>query len=383
VPNVPIPYKKLHTFRQWLGLTEDELKKLEPLKDSFINRKDDFAGYFHDLFMNIPEAKLIIDHERTHGYLLQAWANWFVLLFSRGLDEEFLGYLWRVGMKHVEINLDKRFSNIGFSIVRQFCQEVVRSELPLEKTAEVLRVIDKLVDFCLLVETDAYLATTTRCDAEIIKGVADRIRNPVVVIGGNVSRLMKHVDVKDPVYPIYNFIFSQSKKCDRMVRDIKTYMEVYEREPLFEPISLEGLLNEILEALFAGGRYVRPGIEMDIAPDASHIFADRNDMNALFVHLLENSLEALPEKDPLIRISSNLESASPHSLNIVIFNSGTPIKEEDMEQLFSSFFTTKPGGTGFGLAIARQAARKNMGRLSLWPVKEEGTKVTLSLPRYE
>jgi len=383
VPNIPVPFNKLNTFRQWLGLTEDELKKLEPLKDTFINRKDDFAKYFHDFFMNIPEAKLIIEHERKQGYLLQAWANWFELLFSRGLDEEFLGYLWKVGTKHVEINLDKRFSNIGFSLVRQFCQEVVRSQLPLEKTIEVLRVIDKLVDFCLLVETDAYLATTTRCDAEIIKGVADRIRNPVVVIGGNVSRLMKHVDVKDPVYPVYDFIFSQSKKCDRMVRDIKTYMEVYEREPLFEPISVEGLLNEVLEGLFAGGRYARPRIELDIAPGASHIFADRSDMKALFAHLLENSLEALGEKNPLISISSNLESASPHSLNIMIFNTGLPIKEEDMEQLFSSFFTTKSGGTGFGLAIARQAVRKNMGRLSLEPVKEEGTKVVLSLPRYE
>jgi hypothetical protein len=35
VPNVPIPYKKLYTFRQWLGLTDDEMKKNEPLKDSF------------------------------------------------------------------------------------------------------------------------------------------------------------------------------------------------------------------------------------------------------------------------------------------------------------------------------------------------------------
>jgi signal transduction histidine kinase len=342
LPNVPVPYNKLHTFKQWLGLTEDELKKLDPIKDSFIKRKIDFARYFHDFFMNIPEAKLIIEHESKQGYLLQAWANWFELFFSKGLNDEFLAYLWMVGAKHVEINLDKRFSNMGFSLVRQFCQEGVRSELPPEKAIEVLRVTDKLVDFCLLVETDAYLTTTTRCDAEIIKGVADRIRNPVVVIGGNVKRLMKHVDVKDPVYQVYDFIFSQSNKCDHMVRDIKTYMEVFEREPAFEPISIEGLLNEVLEGLFDGGRYARPGIEIDIAPGASLIFADRSDMKALFVHLLENSLEALREKNPLIRISSNLESASPHSLNMVIFNTGIPIKEDDMEQLFSSFFTTKP-----------------------------------------
>lgn len=381
--NVPVPYNKLHTFSQWLGLTEDELRKLAPVRDFFIKRKNDFAGYFYDFFMNIPEAKLIIEHERTQGHLLQAWANWFELFFTKGLNDEFLGYLWTVGAKHVEINLDKRFSNMGFSLVRQFCQEGVRSELPPEKAIEVLRVIDKMVDFCLLVETDAYLTTTTRCDAEIIKGVADRIRNPVVVIGGNIKRLMKHIDVKDPLYQVYDFIFSQSNKCDHMVRDIKTYMEVFEREPVFVQISIKDLLHEVLEGLFAGGRYARPRIEMDLTPSATHIFADRSDMQALFVHLLENSLEALAEKDPLIRISSDLESASPHSLNIVIFNTGVPIIEDDMERLFSSFFTTKPAGTGFGLAIARQAARKNMGRLWLEPVKGEGTKALLSLPCYE
>jgi signal transduction histidine kinase len=368
---------------QWLGLTADELSKLEPLRASFSNRKDKFAVYFQDFFMKIPKARLVIEHERRQGYLLQAWARWFEQLFSKGLDDEFLGYLWKVGMKHVEINLDKRFSNVGFSVVRQFCHEVVHAELSLEKATEILSVVDKLIDFCLLVETDAYLATTTRCDAEIIKGVADRIRNPVVVIGGNVSRLMKHVDVSDPVYPIYKFIFSQSTKCDRMVRDIKTYMEVFERDPQYEQISLKDLLNEVLEGLLAGERYIRPRIEMDIAPGASHIFADRSDMKALFAHLFENSLEALGRENPLLRISSGLEDAPPHSLNVVIFNTGVPIKEEDREQLFSSFFTTKAEGTGFGLPIARQAARNNMGKLRLEAVQEEGTRVVLSLPRYE
>ncbi len=383
MPIVPVPYGKLQTFREWLGLNEAELRKLDPLKQVLINRKGDFASYFHRFFMDIPEARLIIEHERRPGYLIQAWADWFEALFSRDLDEGFLNYLWSVGVKHVEIRLDKRFSSMGFSVVRQFCQETALAELPPERTAGALMAIDKLVDFCLLVETDAYLATTTRCDAEIIKGIADRIRNPVAVIGGNVSRLLKQVNAADPVYPVYQFIYAQSSKCDRLVRDIKTYMEVFERETRFEPISLAGLLDEVSGKLFARGRYAKPRIDVDIAPDAAHILADRRDMEALFSHLLENGIEALAGEDPLIRISSNRESVRPHSITVTIFNTGVPIREEEVVKLLSPFYSTKPNGTGFGLAIARQAARNNMGWMRLEAVPGKGTQAVLSLPLYE
>ncbi len=383
MPNVPVPYGKLHIFRQWLGLDEAELRKLDPLKDVLIRRKEDFASYFRRFFMDIPEAKLIIEHERRPGYLLQAWAEWFEALFSRGLDEGFLSYLWSVGVKHVEIRLDKRFSSMGFSVVRQFCQEAALAELPPEKASEALMAIDKLVDFCLLVETDAYLEATTRCDAEIIKGIADRIRNPVTIIGGNVSRLLKHVDAADPVYPVYQFIYDQSSKCERLVRDIKTYMEVFEREPLFEKISIAELLNEVFEKLFAHDRYARPRIDVDIRPGAADILADRRDMEALFSHLLENGIEALAGEGARIRITSAREGVRPHSLTVTIFNTGSPIKEEEIATLLSPFYSTKPNGTGFGLAIARQAARNNMGWMRLEAVKGEGTQVVLSLPRYE
>jgi nitrogen-specific signal transduction histidine kinase len=378
-----IPYTKLHTFMQRLGIREAELKEIEPLKDFFSGHKDQFANYFHDFFMGIPEARLIIEHEHRSGYLTQAWAHWFEALFCNGLDDEFLGYLWKVGMKHVEIKLDKRFSNMGFSVVRQFCQEVVLSELPPDLAVGVLKLVDKLIDFCLLVETDAYVESTTRCDIEIIKGIADRIRNPVTIIGGNINRLMRHADSKDPAYPVYQFIAAQSVKCERLVRDIKTYMEVFEREPRMGKIALKTVLDEVLGGLLNRGKYERPRMEVDLEPAASYILADALDMKALFEHLLENSLDALTGSDPYIRILSKIGGAPPHSLIVEIFNTGVPLEVEDREQLFSPFYSTKPGGSGFGLSIARQAVRNNLGRLSLEPVEGEGTMAVVILPVFE
>ena len=65
---------------------------------------------------------------------------------------------------------------------------------------------------------------------------------------------------------------------------------------------------------------------------------------------------------------------------IEIFNTGIPIKMDEPERVFSPFFSTKPFGTGFGLAIARLAVRKNYGKLYLQPVPGKGTKVLVILP---
>ncbi len=378
-----IPYKKLQTFREWLDLNEADLARLDSLRPFFTSRKEEFAQFFYDFFMKIPEAKFVIEHQERSGHLLEAWAHWFESLFSKGLNEEFLGYLWRVGIRHVEVNLDQRFSNLGFSMVREFCQRLVRAEFPPDEAAEIQCLVDRVVDFCILVETDAYIEGTARCDFEIMKGIADRIRNPITVIGGHISRLMKKSDVKEPIYPIYEFIFSQSTKCERMLRDIKAYIDIFQRELSVEKVSISELVKEVLEGILSRGSYGRPRIEMDFREEASHILADPRDMKALFEHLIENSLEALEEKNPFIRISSIREGAPPHSIIVEIFNTGTPLKEEDMEKFFSPFYSTKPGGTGFGLSIVMQAVRKNMGRIHLERVKDEGTKVVLSLPIYE
>lgn len=378
-----IPYKKLHTFRQRLGIEEGGLKDLEPLKDFFAQHKDKFARYFYDYFMGIPEARLIVEHEHRAGFLLQAWAHWFEELFKSGLNDEFMGYLWKVGMRHVEINLDKRFSNMGFAVARQFCQDVVFSELPPDIAVNALRQVDKLIDFCLLVETDAYVESTTRCDMEIIKGIADRIRNPVTVIGGHINRLMRHTDSRDPAYEVYEFIGAQSAKCERLIRDIKTYMDVFEREPYLDKIDLGTLFDEVLEGLSKSGMFVLPSIAMDIAPAATYALGDLLDLKALFVHLLENSVEALGGSSPVIKIASRIDGAPPHSLIVEIFNSGTPLAVEDKERLFSPFYSTKPGGSGFGLSIARLVVRNNLGRLRLEPVEVEGTKAVVTLPLFE
>jgi signal transduction histidine kinase len=95
---------------------------------------------------------------------------------------------------------------------------------------------------------------------------------------------------------------------------------------------------------------------------------------------MRRCMEAVGRENPGVRISSAIEGTPPFNVRIEIFNSGPPPAEE-IEKLFSPFFSTKATGTGFGLPIARLVVRKHHGTLSMHPGKErEGTSVTISLP---
>ncbi len=377
---IPAPLQKLLFFKEKLGLDERELEKLTPFRETFISKKHDFSDYFYNFFSNIPQTKIFLEHYETPGFLKKAWAQWFESLFSKNLNEEFLSYLWRVGVRHVEVNLDQRFSNLGFHVARQFCQQIILSEIPHDKAFIVSRIIDKLIDFCLLVETDAYIETSTYCDIEIVKGFADRVRNKITIIGGYIKRLQRHTNTGDPSYAVYDSLVSESTTCERIVFDTKNYIEMSQNEPVIQETPLEQLINGALEKLRVRDKFGNVRIDIQLDPNAVSVLGDRWDLENMFYHLILNGLEAVDPKNPYIKISSVFNAKLPGRIQIEIFNTGTPPKDKDLEKLFVPFYSTKPLGTGFGLSIARLAVKRNYGRIFLQPVPGQGTKVIINLP---
>ncbi|MBI5057291.1 MAG: hypothetical protein HZB61_11825 [Nitrospirae bacterium] len=377
--NVPVPYEKLLLFQESIGLDSSELKKLGPFKSIFISRKKEFAEYFYGVFLGIPETKLILEHVQTPGVLRKAWAGWFEMLFSSTLDNEFIARLWKIGLRHVEVNLDQRYSNLGFSVARQFCQNIVFTEVPPDQAGAVSQLVNKLLDFCLLIETSAYIEATSRCDIEIIKGIADKIRNRVIVIGGFIRRLHKKSDVNDPAYGIYNSLIMESVSCERMVSDIKTYFDIYEKDPKIMSLPLDKLIRSALDRLQVREKFGNVKIDVRLDASAPQVLGDREELENVFFHILENSLEAVDRKNPVVQVFSIVTDALPNRVRIEIFNTGIPPGPEEMEKIFSPFYSTKPLGTGFGLAIAKLALRKNYGSMTIEPVPEEGTKVIMTL----
>jgi len=375
-----VPYEKLRLFQQKLDLDVGELENLAPYRQVFIGKKDDFAGFFFDFFLKIPDTSVFLEHTHRPGFLKKAWSNWFENLFGHSLDDDFLAYLWRIGNRHVEVNLDHRFTNLGFAVTRQFCHRVILEEIPGEYSGAVANAVDKLIDFCILVETSAFIDATTRCDLEIIRGIADKVRNPVTVIGGNIRRLQKRTSAASSAFETYDSMMIENLRLERMVTDIKTYIEMFQEDPLFQEVFLERSVETSLNRLREEKNIGHIRIDVAIDPDASTVIADRRDMEKLFYYLLQNAMEAADPKNPVVKICSLYEKAPSNSVRLEIFNTGSVTEANDVDKLFSPFFSTKREGTGFGLPIAQLAVRKNHGTLSIQPVPDEGMTVIVSLP---
>lgn len=377
---VDAPIERLFWFQDKLRLGETEQETLDQYRGVLSKNKERFAEDFYEYFCQIPETRLILEHETRTGHLKKAWSQWFEHLFTEGFNEKYLTYLWRSGLRHVEVNLDQRFINLGYSIVRQFCNEIVREGIPVVDQDSVMSAIDKMVDLCLLIETYAYIAATSQCDMEIVKGISHQVRNPLTVIGGNIIRLQRQVDPSSPISKTYETILGENKRLEAMVTDAGAYSEMFEREPAFSETPLESLISGALERLKSTHWVENIKIDMDLNSECPMVYGVPEDLEMMFYYLLQNSLEAVDQKAPYIKISSRLLVSTNSFLEIEIFNNGVPPSKEDMDNLFVPFYSSKPLGTGFGLPIAGLAARKSLGDLILEPVSGRGTKCAIKLP---
>jgi signal transduction histidine kinase len=374
------PHEKLRLILEKIGIEAIEIDQLKPFRELFISKRNVFADYFYNFFLDMPDTRVILEREKEPGLMKRVWARWFELFFNSEANDAFLTYLWKVGVRHVEVSLDQRFSNLGFAMIRQFCHKVISSDIPLEQRSQVLATIDKMLDLCLLVETTAYIENIISCDIEVMSEVADRVRNPAMIIGWNIKKLQNKVTEGTKEYNTYQMLMTENQRLENMVKDIKVYMEMFQGEPGFQKVGLQELIDSVLEALDSRNKYSHVSVSIDCQENACNLKGDPKWLEYLFYYLIENSMEAVGTENPGIRISSEIENAPPFNIRIEIFNSGAPPGEE-IAKLFSPFFSTKVTGTGFGLPIARLVARKHHGTLSMRPgEKQEGTSVTISLP---
>jgi signal transduction histidine kinase len=378
--DIPVPFEKLLWFQEKLGLTEDDLKLFSAYRHILIKKKEEFADKLYSRFCEIPETRIILEHEKRRGHLKQLWAQWFELLLQGHLDETVYARLWRSGLRHVEINIDKRFINLAYAFVRQFYQEIARSEIPLEERDSFLLAMGKIVDFCVLVETHAYVSATSQCDMEVVKGISHQIRNPLTVIGGNITRLQRKVDPDSPTYKTYQAILMENKRLEAMVRDAGVYSEMFQKEATFSKVPLEKIISKALDRLENAPERKGARVEIELDPQYPFVQGDAQDLEIMFYYLLQNSFEAADPEKPYVRVTSKALSPEYESAQIEIFNNGNPPSLKDMDNLFVPFFSSKAYGTGFGLPIAQLAARKNVGDIFLEPVPGEGTRCVVQLP---
>jgi signal transduction histidine kinase len=141
---------------------------------------------------------------------------------------------------------------------------------------------------------------------------------------------------------------------------------------------VHALLDECLA--FAQAKCETPGIEVVRAYDAAcpEALLDARELRKAFLNLVLNGLEALTAGGRLTVTTAY--AAETRTVMVTIEDTGAGMSEETLSRMFDLFFTTKPQGTGLGMALARSVIDLHAGALSISSAPGKGTRVTVRLP---
>jgi len=141
--------------------------------------------------------------------------------------------------------------------------------------------------------------------------------------------------------------------------------------PQRELVDLNRILHEILTLL--DGEALRSSVAMrtELAAELPEVMADRVQLQQVFMNLMLNGIEAMRDSGGELTVKSQMQDSQ---VLFSVSDTGMGLPIEKMDQIFSAFFTTKPQGSGMGLAISRSIVESHGGRL--WASANDGRGAT-------
>jgi len=158
------------------------------------------------------------------------------------------------------------------------------------------------------------------------------------------------------------------KYGNRAVEIMDRIRSFYKKSPpQRELVDVNGIVKEMLTLL--KGEATRSSIAMrtDLSAELPKIMVDRVQLQQVFMNLMLNGIEAMENSGGELTVKSELQDGQ---LQFSVSDTGVGLPMETMDQIFSAFFTTKPQGSGMGLAISRTIVESHRGRL--WGTANNG-----------
>jgi two-component system, NtrC family, sensor histidine kinase HydH len=250
----------------------------------------------------------------------------------------------------------------------------------VDADGQIIGTVGVLRDLTEQVETQRRLIQREKLASlgEMAAGVAHEIRNP---LGGikMATNLLSSGELGDGGLSkeMAKSILSGIVEIERIInslldftRDTKLERGEYEVARILDPV---------VEAVAVKGRGRGVEVSYGRADRDVAASADGQRLRQVFANVMENALEAIDPRRADGRVIVNLLGERDRAVVEVIDN-GAGIALEDREKIFLPFFTTKPSGTGLGMAIVKKIVDLHGGDISIDSAAGRGTRVRISLP---
>ncbi|MFQ5654095.1 MAG: PAS domain-containing sensor histidine kinase [Planctomycetota bacterium] len=224
---------------------------------------------------------------------------------------------------------------------------------------------------------------------DLAAGVAHDVRNPLNAIHLNIGQ------IRDEFLPaaergrerFLRFTSDIQREVERLNQLVTNFLSLArpsaEDQELIDANDLVKELERLLSKEAAGRRV---DLRLDLEEDLPLLAWNRQEIKSAFLNIAMNSLQAMePEGGSLdiitgIRPGDGDGEGDDGMIAVSFVDTGQGIASEDLDRVFMPYFTSREGGTGLGMAIARRITERNGGQMEVRSRLAEGTTVSFLFP---
>jgi signal transduction histidine kinase len=229
-------------------------------------------------------------------------------------------------------------------------------------------------------ETQAQLIQAEKMSAigQLAAGIAHEIRNPLNIIEGARYYLSQMLNGENSTAGEYlDYIKHEIDRTNRLIDNLLRFSRV--EPPHFETLDVNNILEHSLVLLRKQICDNDIKLVTNFNYEVSNIIGDPNQLWQVFVNILINAIQAMPQGGEL-QVETWLPYPDSDKVFISFTDTGVGIDEKDLPKIFNPFFTTKNEGTGLGLSISYKIVEEHKGRIMVSSEKGIGSKFVLELP---
>lgn len=206
-------------------------------------------------------------------------------------------------------------------------------------------------------------------------GVAHEIRNPLSSIKGLAKYFAERTPPGGEAYELAQVM---AKEADRLNRVVSELLELVRPAHLkWQPVDLNEVIGHSLQLVSqdASGRDIT--LQFTAQPSLCRIQADPDRLNQVLLNLYLNAIQAIG-REGIITVA--VAECGDGRIKLSVADSGKGMTAEQLQAIFTPYFTTKADGTGLGLAVVQNIVEQHGGTIHVESTSGRGAVFTLYLP---
>ena len=207
-------------------------------------------------------------------------------------------------------------------------------------------------------------------------GVAHEVRNPLSSIKGFATLLGSRFTEESEEREAARLLVGEVERLNRSITELLTYARPLPLD--ITELAAKPLVEASLKLIESDAKALGVSLCLEVVPEQRSVWADRDRLNQVLLNLYLNSLQAM-ENGGELRVTVQ-EGSRPGISEIVIHDTGPGIPVDLLDRVMDPYFTTKPEGTGLGLAMVHKIIEEHGGTIHIASHEGEGATVTVALP---